>query len=160
MKRRLALCMLFTLIAAVPGKPQKYSGPRPKKVDVPYLLHGDDLAETEAAEAREETRKDDKIYAIQGASSPARTPLAGPIFILKTDKLDASRLELFRLESKNGRREVTISRKKKIVSRPLRLSVSRLEDGLYRIEVDQSLENGEYALSPSESNQSFCFQVY
>ena len=160
MKRRITLCILFASIAAVPGKTEKYSGPRPAKADVPYLLHGDDLAETESAEAREETRKDDKVYTIQGANSPARTPLAGPIFILKTDKLDATRLELYRLESKNGRREVTVMRKKKNVARPLRLSLSRLEEGLYRIEVDQSLENGEYTLTPSESNQSFCFQVY
>jgi hypothetical protein len=160
MKRRVALCLLLALTAALPARPQKYSGPRPQKVDVPYLLHGDDLVETESAEAREETRKDDKVYTIPGGRSSARTPLAGPIFILKTDKLDATRLELFRLESKGGQREVTVTRKKKNVARPLRLSVSRLEEGLYRIEVDQSLENGEYVLTPAESNQSFCFQVY
>jgi hypothetical protein len=44
--------------------------------------------------------------------------------------------------------------------RPLRLSVTRLEQGLYRIEAGETLENGEYSISPSDSNRVFCFQVY
>ena len=31
---------------------------------------------------------------------------------------------------------------------------------LYRLEVEESLEPGEYALSAEGSNQVFCFQVY
>jgi hypothetical protein len=33
-------------------------------------------------------------------------------------------------------------------------------DKLYRLEVEESLEPGEYALSAEGSNQVFCFQVY
>ena len=33
-------------------------------------------------------------------------------------------------------------------------------DKLYKIEVSDSLEPGEYTLTPEGSNQVFCFQVY
>jgi hypothetical protein len=46
------------------------------------------------------------------------------------------------------------------MARPRRLNVKPLGGSLYRIEVDESLENGEYGLSPADSNQVFCFQVY
>ena len=154
MRKRLAAALLFAAIASA----QKYKGPRPEKTDVPYLLHADSLVETEAAEAKEEARKDDKVYRVSGASSPVKTPLAGPIFILKTDKLEPSRLELYKLQSTGGGREIVFSKKKQ--PRRIRLAVSRLEEGLFRLEVEESLENGEYSLTPAESNQVFCFQVY
>jgi hypothetical protein len=46
------------------------------------------------------------------------------------------------------------------VARPIRLNVTRLDENLYKIEVDEILENGEYSLSPVDSNQVFCFQIY
>jgi len=46
------------------------------------------------------------------------------------------------------------------VAKPIRIEVSKLSGNLYRIEVDESLEPGEYSLSPADSNQVFCFQVY
>ncbi len=42
----------------------------------------------------------------------------------------------------------------------MHLSLRRLGDGLYRIEANEFLPNGEYALSPEGSNTVFCFQVY
>jgi hypothetical protein len=42
----------------------------------------------------------------------------------------------------------------------LRLNVTRLDENLYKIEVDEILENGEYLLTPPDSNQVFCFQIY
>jgi len=38
--------------------------------------------------------------------------------------------------------------------------VTRLDSDLYRIEVGESLEPGEYSLSPEGSSQVFCFQVF
>jgi hypothetical protein len=38
--------------------------------------------------------------------------------------------------------------------------VKPLEGKLYRVEANETLENGEYALSPDGSDQVFCFQVY
>ena len=43
-----------------------------------------------------------------------------------------------------------------------RLTVTRVDTRLYRIDVDEGLglENGEYSLTPEGSNEVFCFQVY
>lgn len=140
---------------------QKYSGPRPPKPDVPYLVHADNLVETEIAEASEEKRKDDLAYIVAGASSLVKTPLAGPIFLFLADKIVPEKLQLYRLEVKNGRREVFFSQKKRKQSaRPMRLAIARVGEGLFRIEVNETLANGEYSLSPDGSNQVFCFQVY
>jgi hypothetical protein len=138
---------------------QKYSGPRPAKPDVPNLLHADTLLETEVGEAREEERKDEITYIISAAASPVRTPLASPVFLIQTDKLSPEKLEMYRMEVKNGRREVTFSRKRS-KARPIRLSTQRLGENLYRIEVEESLENGEYSITPNGSNRVFCFGVY
>jgi hypothetical protein len=117
--------------------------------------------ETEAAEASEENRKDWTVYVIAGAASPARTPMAEPIFLLKSENIAPEKLELYRLELKRGSRQIAFSQKKKKKNpRPLRLSISRLADDLYRLEANEPLENGEYSLTPAGSNQVFCFQVY
>ena len=150
------LCLAAGLLPA-----QKYNGPRPPKPDVPYLVHADNLVATEVTEAKEEKRKDDQLYAVPGTSSPVKTPLAGPIFLIQADQLAPEKLSLYRFEIKNGRREVLFSQKRRKESaQPIHLSLSRLADGLFRLEVDQTLGNGEYGLSPEGSNQVFCFQVY
>ena len=138
----------------------KYAGTRPPKPDLPYLIHADNLIPTESVEAQQEDRKGDVAYAIPGANSPVRTPLASPAFLILTDQLQADHLQLYRLQSKGGQREVLVRRKKKLVAHPVRLNVKRLDENLYKIEVDEILENGEYSLSPVDSNQVFCFQIY
>jgi hypothetical protein len=153
--------LLLLLGAALLLPAQKYSGPRPPKPDVPYLLHADSLVTTEVAEAKEENRKDDILYVVSGAASSAKTPLAAPVLIMQADKLQPERLQLYKLDSKNGQREILFSRKKKIAAHPLIISVNKLSsDNIYKIEVNQSLENGEYSLTPEGSNQVFCFAVY
>ena len=139
---------------------QKYSGPRPAKPDVPYLVHADNLVEMEVVEAKEEKRKDDIAYVVAGTSSSARTPLTGPRFLFQADKLSASKLQLYRFDVKNGNREVFFSPKGKNSAKSRRISVNALGGDLFRIEVEESLENGEYGLTPEGSNQVFCFQVY
>ena len=156
MIRRVALLCLALGFAAYPQ--QKYSGPRPSKPDLPYLKHASNLVPTEAGMAREEKKKDDILYVIDGAASSARTPLASPIFLIEIDKLNPDRLGLFKLESRNGRRELLASPKKP--PKPIRIEIERVADKLYKIEVGDSLEAGEYSLSPEGSNQVFCFQVY
>lgn len=160
MLRRI-LPLLFAVACAAFAQAPKYDGPRPPKPDVPYLKHADSLLATEVGEAKEEKRKDDILYTVDGASSPAKTPLASPIFLIQADKLQPDKLTLFKLESKNGHRELLVSSKKKNGAQPIRIEVKRLgSDNLYSIEVDDSLQNGEYSLSPDGSNQVFCFQVY
>jgi len=154
---RLALGVLFCA-SMLPA--QKYDGPRPPKADVPYLLHANELVATEAGQAKEQNRKDEITYVIEGANSSAKTPLASPIFLLEAEQLAPDKIELYRLEARNGQRQVMFSRKKKDNNRPLRLSVAKVADRLYRLEVEESLENGEYSLTPSGSNQVYCFQVY
>jgi hypothetical protein len=153
--------LLVLLAAAVLGvSAQPYNGPRPPKPDLPYLKHAENLVPTEVSEAKEEKgKKDEIIYVIPGAASKARTPLASPIFLLQVEKLSASSLQLYKLESRNGRREITTAPKKPMKS--IRVEATRLDSaGLYRIEVVESLEPGEYSLSPEGSNQVFCFQVF
>jgi hypothetical protein len=157
MPRRMAWIALVCL-GILPA--QKYSGPRPAKPDIPYLVHADNLVETEVAEAKEDKKKDDITYVVAGASSSAKTPLAGPVFILEADKLSADKIQLYKFDVKNGRREVFFSHKGKASAKPRRLNVTPAGGSLYKIEVDESLEKGEYGLTPESSNQVFCFQVF
>ena len=150
----LILCLAASLSA------QKYNGPRPPKRDLVYLVHADNLIPTEDGEAKEEGKKDEPTYTIPGASSPARTPLAEPIFIIDTDKYTPSQFELYKLDVKGNHREAKVSRRRGSGSKALRVTVTMLDRGLYKLEASEPLENGEYALSPSSSTRVFCFEVY
>jgi len=161
MNRRLAFALLC--VSGLLLGQKKYAGPRPEKADLPYLLHASNLVPTEAGEATEEKRKDEVANIVKGAASPARTPLAEPIFLLHSEKLNPDKVELYAMSIKNGNREVVIPtnpKKARNAPRPLRLSMTRLAEGLYRLEANQWLDNGEYCLSPSGTQQVFCFQVY
>lgn len=139
----------------------RYTGPRPPKTDIPYLMHADNLIEPESAVATSEQRKDATVAILNGATSSVKTPLAEPVFIIKTEKFQPDKFEAYKLEVKNGKREVVISHKKsRNVQRPVYLAVTRLDDRLYRIEVDEPLENGEYTLSPEGSDATFSFSIY
>ena len=152
-------CVVLLFTMAFAAAAQKYAGPFPPKSDVPYLKHAETLVPTEATEAKEEKGKKDEItYVVAGASSSARTPLASPIFLLQTEKLTAASLSLYRLEAKNGRREIMFAPKKQ--PKAIRMEATKLADRLFRLEVDESLEPGEYSITPEGSNQVFCFQVY
>src|SRR5437016_118516 len=143
----LRLRILLYLALGATAFAQKYTGPRPPKTDVPYLLHASSLVETEIVDAREDGgRKDSTTYSVPGPSSQARTPLAEPIFLLATDKLSPESLELYKFEVKNGRRELTLQKRR---TRPLRVAVTKVDNGLYRLEASETLENGEYGLSPA-----------
>jgi hypothetical protein len=153
-------CLLF-LATVWLNADEKYDGPVPPKPDLPYLLHAKTLVETEIGQAREESRKNETAYIVAGESSPARTPMAEPIFIIDARQIAPDRMELYRLEVKNGNREVSLSTKsRKGSSQPLHLRVTRLAEHLYKVEASEPLENGEYALTPSGENRMFCFEVY
>jgi hypothetical protein len=154
MPRRIALLLLL----ALPLAAQKYDGPRPPKPDLPYLKHASTLVPTEASQAKEQKQKSDTLYIIEGASSPARTPLAAPIFLFQSDKIVADKLGLYKLDVKAGHREILFGTRKS--PKPIIITVTHVEGNLYRIEADQTLEPGEYSLSPEGSNQVFCFAVF
>jgi hypothetical protein len=161
--RRLPLILFLAVVCflAAIAQDKPYSGPRPPKPDIPYLVHADNLVQTEVADAKEDSRKDESLYTIPGAASTARTPVAEPIFLFQSDKITPDSLELYPLEVKGGNRQVLISQSKR-GARPLRLTVTPLGNKLYRIEVDQGLglPDGQYALSPGGSNRVFCFEEY
>jgi hypothetical protein len=151
--------LLLAAIVLLSGA-EKYTGPVPPKPDIPYLLHGSNLIETETGQVREESRKNDTNYVVTGASSPARTPLAEPIFIIDAQKSSPERFELYRMDVKGGNREVSLSGRRRGGNRALHLAVTPLGGHLYRIEADEPLENGQYTLSPSGDNRAFCFEIY
>jgi|SRR5579862_940557 hypothetical protein len=155
-RESLLLLAAIVLLSAA----EKYTGPVPPKPDIPYLLHGSTLLETETGQVREESRKNDTNYVVTGASSPARTPLAEPIFIIDAQKSSPERFELYRMDVKGGNREVSFSGRRRGGNRALHLAVTPLGGHLYRIEADEPLENGQYTLSPSGDNRAFCFEIY
>ncbi len=155
------LVILAWMMGSLGAAAQKYDGPRPPKPDLPYLQHADNLIETELGEAREENRKDETVYVVPGSSSPARTPLAEPIFLFLSETIPAEKLALFAMQVRRGNREIAFPRRARDRGpRPLRLLVRRLDGNLYRIEANETLENGQYCLSPEGSNKVFCFEVY
>src|SRR5260370_35309818 len=97
------IIFLLSLLAGCVNSAENYTGPRPPKTDVPYLLHASTLVETEAGEAREQGRKNETAYIISGTSSPVRTPLSEPIFIMESRKLSPERMELYRLALRHQR---------------------------------------------------------
>lgn len=148
-------------IALAAWSQQKYDGPRPEKSDLPYLRHANKLIPLDQAQANEQKQKDGTVYTVPGATATARTPLTEPIFIIKKDRLDLDQMQLFKMTPKGGQRELSIpTRARKSEGRPLRLSLDPLAGGLYKLEVQEPLENGEYCLSPSGSNNVFCFAVF
>jgi hypothetical protein len=157
----LKLALVSALAFGAVSAADKYNGPTPPKPDIPYLVHASTLIETEATEARQENRKNDQNFSIPGAASPVRTPLAEPVFLIDSRQLAPDTLELYRLDVKGGNREVsTNSSRRHGGSRALHLAVKPLSGHLYRVEVDEPLENGQYALSPNGENRAFCFEIY
>ena len=152
----LALALMGTLIAQ-----DRYKGPKPPKTDIPYLLHASHLVETDSGEAQESKNKNDTVYSVPGAAARARTPLAEPIFLLAIDKLSAEKFSCYRMEAKGGTRQLILPLKPgKNAPKPMRMNVIRVNDNLYRLELSETLTNGEYTLSPEGSNQVFSFSVY
>jgi hypothetical protein len=153
MSPRILLPALLALAAAL-----AQNEPKPEKADLPYLKHATTLIATEAVAARQEKHGSGTRYIIAGANSAARTPLAAPIFLFRSDKIAADSLELYHLELKGDHREIEYS---KNGPEALRLVVTRLPGGnLYRVEAYEGQESGEYALRPRDSDTFFCFEIF
>ena len=135
---------------------QSSDGLQPPKPDLPYIKHADNLVPTEMVQAQEQKKKDESTYVIPGESSSAKTPLPMPIFLFQSDKIPVESLQLFHLDVKNGHREITMGKKG---PEPIRLQVTPIAGKLYRVEVYNELDAGEYSLSPNNLNVAFCFEV-
>lgn len=149
--------LLFFTLAAGAAQAPKYTGPVPPQSDVLYLRHAANLLATEAAEVKAVTDKDDTRYTIAGETSPAKTPLPLPVFMVKAQALDPMKLQLVRLRKAEGHREITASEIRK--SDPIHVSVTRFDGDLYRLDVSDSLEDGEYMLLTPGAGRGFCFAV-
>ncbi len=148
--------LLSIMVAACAATAQKYDWPKPPKPDLPYLKHASTLLPTEAVATKTQKKRDETLYTVDGANSPARTPLAAPIFLFDSGKINPANLLLFQLESKNGHREFVV----RSTEEPIRIEVAPLGGTLYKIEPYNGLDPGEYALLASDSNQVFCFAVF
>jgi len=129
-----------------------------------YLLMADNLVPTESLEAQIEPRNkgkknEESVHFVLGEHSTAKTPLTSPVLVIKRGSLSPEALQVFAFEVKNGRREVSFSKKKS--PHPFTLTiVPTATESVFRMEVDQALPPGEYAVTPSGSEQVFCFAVY
>lgn len=152
---------MLACVALAPAQRDRYDGPRPEKADLPYLLHARTLVETEAGEATMTTEKKDTVYTVPGATSKARTPVPEPIFLLRSERLNADRLSLYRMTVERGNRVIRFpERPGKSTPKPVFLMVTPLEKGLFRVEVNEPIADGEYCLTPDGENTVFCFTTY
>ena len=158
------LAAASVLLVALPAAAQKkYTGPRPPKADAPFLVHANKLLPVETGDARESQGKNDTNYSVAGEASPTRTPIPEPVFLFQSDRINPERLSLFRMTTKNGERTLSVPsdpRKRKDSARPIFILVTPLENRLFKVEVNEPLDNGEYCLSPEGSNTVFCFSEY
>lgn len=130
------------------------AGPKPEKKDVPYLVHANNLLQTEVVKASAEGN----TYIIPGETSLARTPLALPIFLMDSSAIKPQQLRMVRLTVKGGHREALLS-KGADDQPPILLTLTNLGGGIYKFEVVNEVENGEYALTAG-TGQFFCFTVF
>ena len=85
------------------------------------------------------------------------------MFLFQSDKINPERLSLFKMESKSGQRTLSLPadpRRRKDNARPLFILVTPLENRLFKVEVNEPLDNGEYCLSPEGTNTVFCFSEF
>ena len=157
---KLSCVALFVLsLSAFAQEP--YKGPVPDKSDLPFIRHANKLIPTDVGQAKDESAKGDTIYSVAGTAATAKTPLTEPSFIVKVEKMNIQQMQLYKMDTKGGQRQLYLSAKpKKNGPRPIRISLDPLSTGLYKLEVQEPLENGEYCLSPGGTNAVYCFAVY
>ena len=100
------------------------------------------------------------MCSVPGESSRARTPLALPVFLLDASGIQPRTLRLIRLTVKAGHREAIVRKRLDPDDSQILLTVTNLGAGLYRFEVVNEIENGEYALTAPGNPLLFCFTVF
>src|SRR5580704_10859115 len=122
MPRTILLAAALSACSALAA--DNYTGPKPPKPDLHYLMHGSNLVPTEIKEAKEEKKGAETVYTIAGATSSAKTPLPEPRFILDAQSIAPEHMELFKVDARDNLREVTLTAKrKKGGNRPLHMTV-------------------------------------
>jgi hypothetical protein len=153
---------LLTLLAQPLDAQRKYAGPRPPKADVPFLLTLDKLTELESGMAAQSESKDAMVFTVDKAGSSVKSPMPEPIFLFQADKLNPERLSLYKMTVANGKRTLTFptGKRAKNAPKPVYFLVTPLDGSLFKIEVNEYTEAGEYCFSPDGSNQVFCFTTF
>jgi hypothetical protein len=99
------------------------------------------------------------VYRVQGARSPVRVGQSDRIvFVMRLDSgWDPHQFQLFRLDSRMGSRQTQPATGAS--PSPLRVTIDKVGDSVYEIMPSRPLAPGEYAVSPLNSNDSYCFGV-
>ena len=74
MHRLLALALLLGCATMALGQ-KKYTGPKPAKADVPFMLHAGVVIESASSIAKESQEKVATLYTVPGSTSPSCTPI-------------------------------------------------------------------------------------
>jgi hypothetical protein len=99
------------------------------------------------------------VYRVPGARSPVRVHQADRIvFVVRLDSgWDPRQFQLFRLDSRMGSRQTQPAMGGSPPALPV--TINKVGDSVYEITPSRPLAPGEYAVSPLNSNNSYCFGV-
>ena len=98
------------------------------------------------------------IYRIQGMQSPVRVRQSDRlVFVVRSTMGDPRQFQLYRLEPRMGYRQTQPTMGGMPPSLPL--SIRKVGDNVYELTPMRQLYPGEYAVSPMNSNESYCFGV-
>jgi hypothetical protein len=99
------------------------------------------------------------VYRVQGGRSPVRVRQGDRIvFVVRVDSGgDPRQFQLFRLESRMGSRQTQPAMNGSPPGIPM--TITRVGESVYEITPSRGLAPGEYAVSPLNSNDSYCFGV-
>jgi hypothetical protein len=148
--------MLILLVVA--AAQEKYSGPPLPKKDFAYLVRGDSLVEMEFAIAEPRDDNDRVTFVIAGAGSLVKTNDVAPAIVIDVSKLPTDLLQLYRVESRDGHREISIPKRGRR-PQPVPMITTKLGGNLVSLKPVEDLTSGEYSLTPQGSNAVFCFTV-
>jgi hypothetical protein len=161
--------VIFTSIAAPSATPSIAPAPRidtgPDIVGVPFLRGASGLIPLER-EIGMMSRSGGgaygmggTVYRIQGTYSPVRVRQSDRIvFVVRMPAgADPRRFQLYRLEPRMNYRQTQPTMGGTPPSLPL--TINKVGDSVYEITSPRGLYPGEYAISPFNSNESYCFGV-
>jgi hypothetical protein len=99
------------------------------------------------------------VYRIQGAYSPVRVRQRDRlVFVVRLNPGgDPRQFQLYRLESRMGYRQTQSSMGGMPPALPV--TINKIGESVYEIIPARALYPGEYAVSPANSNESYCFGV-
>lgn len=98
------------------------------------------------------------VYRVQGPRSLVRVRQGDRIvFVVRLNSGDARQFQLYRLESRMGYRQTQPTMSGSPM--PLPLTIRKIGDSVYELIPTRVLYPGEYAVSPMNSNESYCFGV-